>query len=46
MNFSLHWLLIYSYRNGLISRKEFVALWEIVYQITEISKDLPVCEHK
>jgi len=40
MDFSLYWLVIYSYRNGLIDRKEFVALWEIVHQITEISKGL------
>ena len=29
-DFSLFWLLIYSYRNGLIDRKEFIQHWENV----------------
>ena len=35
MNYCFNWLIIYTYRNGLIDREKFVSLWETVQALSE-----------
>jgi len=37
-HFGFFWLLIYSYRNGLISRKEFIEHWEGIQSLEDQEK--------
>jgi len=38
MNYYLNWLIVYTYRNGLIDRKEFVRQWENVQLLKDKNK--------
>jgi len=40
MDFNLYWLMAYTYRNGLIDRKEFIKHWAGIQALEKIMKEV------